>query len=304
MPLETNLGFYYHIRMKLGLFHFQLLYQVLEQIHYLHDEDELANSVLQAVANALNAEAGTIFKMQADAGLFPLASFGVSLEKLRGVPFHSSRGVAGWVVQHSQPVKVDQPAMDQRFSGGIDAVTGFKTRSILAAPILTKGQVIGVIEFLNKNGGPFTAPDLEMVSMIGREVGIAFENVRLIRDLKRMQALLDATTSSLTAGILIVDSESRLLKINPSALRILMMSDKETDLLGQPTEKFLMGYPPLVGAVQEGVASKDPIMRRDVKILTQRGERVIGYSLTPVVESNGHRLGTALLFQDITKYAK
>ncbi len=47
--------------MKLGIFHFQVLYNVLDNIHFIYDEDELANNVLKRVSEALNAEAGTIF---------------------------------------------------------------------------------------------------------------------------------------------------------------------------------------------------------------------------------------------------
>ncbi len=289
--------------MKLGLFHFQLLYQVLEQIHYLYDEDELATSVLQAVSTALNAEAGTIFKLNTDGSLFHLAAFGVSLEKLRAVPFQTKRGVVSWVVEHSQPVKVDKPAMDQRFGGGIDAITGFKTQSILAAPILAKGQVVGVIEFLNKKEGAFTVPDLELVSMIGREVGIAFENVRLIRDLKRTQALLDATTSSLTAGMIIVDGDLLLLKINPSGLKILELADRD-ELVGKPVSQLLSGYEDLLPIVQEASQSSEPIRRRELRLTLRRGQRTIGYSCSPVKDKGGVRLGTALLFQDITDFAK
>lgn len=290
--------------MKLGLFHFQLLYQVLEQIHYLHDEDELATSVLQAVSTALNAEAGTIFKMEKNEQLNPLASFGVSLEKLKAVPFQKGRGVAGWVVQHAQPVKVDRPAMDQRFGGGIDAITGFKTLSILAAPILAKGKVIGVIEFLNKKEGPFTVPDLELVSMIGREVGIAFENVHLIRDLKKTQALLDATTTSLTAGMLIVDSDLHILKINPSGIRILEISETEAVLMGRPAAQFISAYEPLLEVLRKAVQSSQALQRQELKLPMRKGERLIGYSTSPILDSSGCRLGTALLFQDITDFTK
>lgn len=290
--------------MKLGLFHFQLLYQVLEQIHYLYDEDELAKCVLQAVSTALNAEAGTIFKLKPDGTLYPLDAYGVSIDKLRSIPFQTGRGVVGWVVQHSQPVKVDKPTMDQRFGGGIDAITGFKTQSLLASPILAKGKVIGVIEFLNKLEGSFTVPDLELVSMIGREIGIAFENVHLIRDLRKTRALLDATTSSLTAGILVVDGESHLLKINPSGLKILGLTESEDNIIGQPVSKFLSGHEPLLAVIQNAVQSTQPISRKELRLPIRGKERVIGYSATPVSERGGARLGTALLFQDITDFVK
>jgi GAF domain-containing protein len=182
--------------MKLGLFHFQLLYNVLENIHFIYDEGELAEVVLEKVGEALNAGAGTVFRIEEDGTIVPLASQGVSLETLRRTEFRVGKGVAGWVAKYVQPVKVDDPKKDSRFSLAVDKETGFKTRSIVAAPILAKGRAIGVIEFLNRRDGAFTVPDLELIYMIGREVGIAFENALLVRELRRSRAFLESMVAA------------------------------------------------------------------------------------------------------------
>lgn len=171
--------------MKLGIFHFQVLYNVLENIHFIYDENELAETVLSTVSQALNAEAGSIFTLLEDGSIFPLASYGAPVEKLREKKFEMGQGVVGWVAQYTQPLKIDKPQQDSRFTGNVDVHTGFKTRSIIAAPIMSKGKCIGIIEFLNRKDGSFAVPDLELVSMVGREVGIAFENARLIQGLEK-----------------------------------------------------------------------------------------------------------------------
>jgi putative methionine-R-sulfoxide reductase with GAF domain len=201
--------------MKLGLFHFQLLYNVLENIHFIYDEGELAEVVLEKVGEALNAGAGTVFRIEEDGTIVPLASQGVSLETLRRTEFRVGKGVAGWVAKYVQPVKVDDPKKDSRFSLAVDKETGFKTRSIVAAPILAKGRAIGVIEFLNRRDGAFTVPDLELISMIGREVGIAFENALLVRELRRSRAFLESMVDSLSAGLIVLDADGRVIEFNP-----------------------------------------------------------------------------------------
>ncbi len=187
--------------MKLGTFHFQLLYNVLENVHFMHDETELAQAILDKVSEALNAEAGSIFKLSTAGVISPLASFGVPLDSLKKMKFTVGKGVVGWVAQYVQPVKVDNPMKDTRFMGSIDQSTGFKTRSIIAAPIVAKGRPIGIIEFLNRKDGPFAIPDLELISMVGREIGIAFENAKLIRGMETTRSLQEAVLNSLSAGI-------------------------------------------------------------------------------------------------------
>ena len=59
---------------------------------------------------------------------------------------------------------------------------GFTTRNIIASPIVARNKPLGVLEFINKIGGPFVIQDLELISMLGREIGIAMENVCLFKE--------------------------------------------------------------------------------------------------------------------------
>ncbi len=290
--------------MALGLFHFQLLHTVLEQIHFIYEEDQLGEMVLRSISAALNAEGGTLFCLRADNSLQPIASHGVSLDRLKLLKFEVGIGVVGWVVKHGQGVKVDTPAQDQRFAGSVDVITGFKTKNILAAPVLSKGRVVGVIEFLNRKDGPFSIPDMELVSMLGREVGIAFENVALIRELRKTRALLDAMTDSFSAGIIVVDQHRRFLRLNVSALKMLGVKEPEEQWLMKPMEKLFSEGTPLFGALQGAIESKETKSRLEFRMTLNGSERVIGYSATPVCDKSGERLGSAILFQDITAYVK
>lgn len=284
--------------MKLGLFHFQLLYNVLENIHFIYDEGELAEVVLDKIAEALNASAGTVFRIEPNGSIVPLASSGVSLEALSRAEFKVGKGVAGWVAKYVQPVKVDDPKKDARFSLAVDKETGFKTRSIAAAPILARGRAIGVIEFLNRRDGPFTVPDLELISMIGREVGIAFENAALIKELRRSQAFLESVMDSLSAGLVVLDAEGRVLELNPRAQAILGVSWRPGDPL-QPVEQVLSANPEMRAVLRKAAESSAPLNRRESRL--KAGGRLLGWSGVPIKSKEGRRLGTALLFQDITK---
>jgi class 3 adenylate cyclase len=64
----------------------------------------------------------------------------------------------------------------------MDKTTGFRTRSALCVPMISKGRVIGVIEVLNKINGDFTAGDEDLLQSISSSVSIAIENARLYRE--------------------------------------------------------------------------------------------------------------------------
>ena len=284
--------------MPLGLFHYQLLAEILEKIHFIYNDEELANTVLSSVAGALNAEAGSIFKILPDGAIYPLAAYGATIESLRESKFQIGKGVVGWVAEFAQPVKVDDPLRDTRFSGSIDTTTGFKTRSILAAPILGRGKAIGVVEFLNRKGGPFAAPDLELVSMLGREIGIAFENGALFERLEQILAFQESVVDSLSAGVVVVDLKGRLRKINATAQKMLWLEYKDSEGdVGPAAGDVLRAYPQLLKVLQEITASNVPFDTR--KIALQVGGLPVDmvYKGVPVFSKKGARLGSALLLQ-------
>lgn len=83
-------------------------------------------------------------------------------DKLEGIRLKLGQGVAGWVAKKKQPLLVDDVYKDPRFFQGIDKEQGFKTRSIMCAPLMYQGTLVGVIEVINKcEGGAFTNEELQ-----------------------------------------------------------------------------------------------------------------------------------------------
>jgi GAF domain-containing protein len=63
------------------------------------------------------------------------------------------QGIAGWVATHDQPALVNNTLSDPRHLRQIAVETGYQAHSILCVPLKVSGEVIGVVEVLNKRGG-------------------------------------------------------------------------------------------------------------------------------------------------------
>lgn len=290
--------------MTLGLSQYQLLSEILEKVHYIYDEEELSRIVLEALSRALDTEAGTVFRISGAGQLVPAAAYGASLNLLKALGFSVGNDVVGWVAKYAQPAKVDDPLGDKRFTGLADAATGFTTRSIIATPILAKGKAIGVLEFINKKGGPFTAPDLELLSMIGRELGIAFENVRLIRDLNENNSYLRSIVTGLGAGLLVLDHEQNVVALNPRAKEILD-TGLEATLRNRPSAALVAEKAPeFLKLILSLARAGQAVPRGRLKALFGQRELIVGYSTSPVTGEGGRPSGMTFLFQDITPYEK
>jgi diguanylate cyclase (GGDEF)-like protein len=102
-------------------------------------------------------------------------------------------GVAGWVAQTGKPTIVNDTSRDPRFTGRIDSKTQFQTRSILCAPLISRGRTIGVVEIINRQGGKFTQADLEVLLTLVEPCAIAIENAILFQRTEQLTITDDLT---------------------------------------------------------------------------------------------------------------
>lgn len=106
------------------------------------------------------------------------AASGAGADYIREKRLPSDKGIIGWVTQHSEPVLVPDASKDPRTFHDFDEKSGFQSRSILCVPLQTKGQTIGAIEALNKEG-VFDEEDLRLLSSLAGAAATAIENARL-----------------------------------------------------------------------------------------------------------------------------
>lgn len=135
---------------------------------------EVLEQILRDSLDAIDAQDGSLLVLDEDTRelVFVLAVGDVPQEKIAGIRLPAGKGIAGWVAEHREPTIVENPHADQRFYGGLDDSFQFHTHSILAAPIIGGGRVLGVIEALNKElGRTFTVDDLTLLMLVCRFAG-------------------------------------------------------------------------------------------------------------------------------------
>ncbi len=88
-------------------------------------------------------------------------------------------GIAGWVATHDEALLIPDVATDPRFSSRMDALSGFRTRSVVAVPLRARARCIGVLELINElHGRVFDAGDVEVLQSYADFAAIAILNAR------------------------------------------------------------------------------------------------------------------------------
>jgi phosphoserine phosphatase RsbU/P len=101
------------------------------------------------------------------------------------------RGVAGKVAQSGETINVDDAYKLEFFDSSYDKKFSYTTRSLLCLPIRHHdGQIVGVIQLLNKAGAPrFNGDDEDFLIKLSGHMAMALENARMHREIVEKQRL-------------------------------------------------------------------------------------------------------------------
>jgi len=162
------------------------------------DIEKLLQLITASATDILGAAAGSLL-LTVDDGSGDLefrVAVGGSGQDLIGARVPSGRGLVGEVASKGQPVIVNDVSNDARWGGELSK-GAFHTNTVLAVPLITQSNVIGVLEVLNKkNNGTFNQDDVDLVTAFAGQAAVAIENARLFQmtDLQLSERLSELET--------------------------------------------------------------------------------------------------------------
>jgi signal transduction histidine kinase/putative methionine-R-sulfoxide reductase with GAF domain len=156
------------------------------------DLDDLLELILSKLTELVQADRATLYLL--DEANNELVSRMVVGEQVRSIRMKVGHGIAGTVAATGRALRVKEAYSDPRFERDWDVLTGYRTSSILAAPLKNHvGRTIGVIQILNKLGADeFTTEDENILSALSTQAAVAIDNSRLFLSLiQKNKQLLD-----------------------------------------------------------------------------------------------------------------
>jgi len=102
------------------------------------------------------------------------------------IRFDARLGIAGSAALGGKSINVSDVQEDSRFYPGIDRRTKKRTRNLLAVPLRgNNGEVLGVLEIMNKKRGNFTQADEVTATVLANQAAKAIETPKMVQELRR-----------------------------------------------------------------------------------------------------------------------
>jgi diguanylate cyclase (GGDEF)-like protein len=102
-------------------------------------------------------------------------------EAMAPMTFRRGEGMIGWVVEHRTGVRVGDVTRDHRFKPATELRTKFEIKSIVAEPLWSAGNVIGVVSVSSPNLHAFTTDHELLARLLANCSAPPIERVRLRR---------------------------------------------------------------------------------------------------------------------------
>ena len=215
----------------------ELLLSVSNQLALSNTLTEALRTLVELTTTTIGAERGSIFLNDAKSGeLYTRVTDGKFSREIRIL---NTEGVAGNVFDSGEATIVDDAYADDRFNPEVDGKTGFTTRSILCAPLLTlRGEKIGVSQLLNKKKGRFSAEDLKLLEAMIEQSAIALDSLRTVEETQaaREQELeflnvVSEVSSEIKLGPLLQKLISTITRMLDAERSTLFINDEKTNEL-------------------------------------------------------------------------
>jgi hypothetical protein len=162
------------------------------------------DDLLQLAARSVgSAVASVLVRDGHEGGLrFLTATSGVS-DELLALRLPPGAGIAGLVFSTTQPMAVADVSNEGSFWSEADRRTGFKTITVLATPLRASGEMVGVLEFVNRPGDPpyppFTPAEMDSGSRFADAIAQlvdGYEIAQLVESLFNYSIKTSLTASS------------------------------------------------------------------------------------------------------------
>jgi len=281
------------------------LTSIAAQVNCTQDLDEILAGALQTTLEVIGEDSGEIFLLDEETGdliLHTHAGLSDSFVAAEAV-VPAGQCVCGRAVQSGEIALVADITAHPARSRAACLREGF--HSCVRLPLLARGQVLGLLNIQSRNQREFTQADVDLLTAVGNQIGIAIANAQLIDDAERRRATLDSVMNSLVDGLILLDKRDRIVYVNPRAQEILDLPVLEgaghtLDDLDRAIGARVARPRRTLGQLRAALA--DPQSTPSVELaLTAPAPRTVQARFFSIHEAGGGSLGLGILIRDITR---
>ena len=297
----------YELKMQQRVLELTALYDFSTKISSASNLEQALDSILAIVADLVDYDESFIYAI--DHGT---ESASVKASRFRGkpetIPQEESLdggSVTSWVIKERKALVSPDISKDTRFD---EFNTGDRpVRSLMSIPLIVQDEVVGVLNVYSYNPNQYMEDNVRVLSII------ASQGAAIYRELEALSALTSYTDnilSSITAGVITLDSEGTVLTWNAAAERIVRTNADRVEGLGYQEVLSLLKISPsdresMKRAIRSVLDTGVTYQGYKIRFQPEKHDEIyINMSISQLLNGAGEQLGLVLIFEDVTREIK
>ena len=242
------------------------------------DLDDVLADALDKTLEVMSIEAGGIYLLDEETGVLTIAAQrGFSPTSVAEIDrLKMGEGFSGHVAQAGEALVVRDVSEDPRLTR--IAVQEEGLRSLAVVPLWAKGRVLGTLFGATRGTREFTDREVQLLTSIGHQIGVAVENAGLYEDTRSRLAQLTAlqeTTTAVTGTLelerllrLIVEQATNLLQADGGILNLVDWEAQQDEVVAAAgSAAFTIGHRSSLGGSLSGWVAlhKQPVVSNELQ---------------------------------------
>ncbi len=265
------------------------------------DLERVLSRVLRVSAELLGSHAGLIALREADNGWRIAVSYGINHEVLKH--FDS---LLDDIPDHGDPARFALPEINRRLQS-ITKAASMGLLSGVGLPLIAQQEVTGVIFVFRAYRARFSSEDRNLLSAFASQAAIAAQNAKLFSEISQQKQHLDAVLDSAADGILMLDSNFRIIRANRTFARL--TGYDQVECVGEKHDDIIRWLRKETGDSLEGARgagwpqTEQATLHVEGDLITKDGGALsVGITYAPAMDQSGSLLSIVATLRDITKF--
>lgn len=278
---------------------FFALYNFITRISSILDTGQLLDIALEEAVKMCRADRGAILLLNQKAELEPRSTFNnISKDKVI-----VSKTLVEEVLTYRKGILSAEAAKDDRFKH-TTSLSLADISSMICVPLLVKDKALGVLYIdTTVNSMPLGEHELRMLTAIALELSICCENANLYNMLKDSEEFSACVITNMAGGLLIVDTESKIVRTNNNAAELANLFPGE--MIGKKITA-LSAFDELAIIFGQTLKSGKPQENENLNIYAapDNSRIPVGVNTAVLEDYAGNHIGVVIHFRDLTHVHK
>ena len=285
--------------LQLKYLELETLLDITNELNSFDQIPVLLQEILVKSCAVLNASSGLILIEDDNSDVLQIgADFNIDISVLKGLIFNKRKGFISEINESRKALnfEIEQDSF----------LSKTLCKYALIAPLLEKKNLVGIVILFDKESrkglSPFHEADANMLSAIASQASVAYNNIKLLENIKEAKTFNDNVMQSIVTGVFTTNLMGEINHINRAATTIINL--EKDRVLGNHYEYIFESNESVTQLITKCELESVTLSKSQVLIECNGKLTTVNISVSPLMNDSNEPIGSVVAMEDLSNIDK